>query len=68
MAAEFGLIEKEIAEKTRNAYREYRRLQHGLRLNGAQYARVPLRQVSSHVDAVKELWTALFEATARRGS
>ena len=32
-----------LAERARNAYREFRRLQHALRLNGAQYARVPRR-------------------------
>jgi glutamate-ammonia-ligase adenylyltransferase len=60
MAAEVGLIEKEIAERARNAYREYRHLQHGLRLNGAQYARVPKGQVAAHVEAVLALWRAVF--------
>jgi glutamate-ammonia-ligase adenylyltransferase len=69
MASEFGLIEREIAEKTRNAYRDYRRLQHSLRLNGAQYARVPLPQVAAHVEAVRELWRSVLETTtAGRGS
>jgi len=67
IAADLGLIGKEIAEKARNAYRDYRRLQHALRLNGAQYARVPLRDVASQVEAVKELWTTVFGATARSG-
>src|SRR3979411_1968085 len=67
-AADFGLIERDVAEKAGNAYREYRRLQHALRLNGAQYARVPLQQVSSHVDVVKELWRTVPEATGGRGS
>src|SRR5436190_2088575 len=40
MAAELGLIDKSVAEKARGAYREFRRLQHSLRLNGAKYARV----------------------------
>jgi len=56
MAADLGLIDQELAEKARNAYREFRRLQHALRLNGAQYARVPALQVAAHVDAVRELW------------
>jgi glutamate-ammonia-ligase adenylyltransferase len=60
MAAEVGLIGKEIAENARNSYREYRRLQHGLRLNGAQYARVPKEQVAAHVAAVLALWSAVF--------
>jgi len=60
MAADHGLIAPELAERCRNAYRELRRMQHALRLNGAQYARVPQRQVSEHVSAVRELWDATF--------
>jgi [glutamine synthetase] adenylyltransferase / [glutamine synthetase]-adenylyl-L-tyrosine phosphorylase len=56
MAAELGLLPKELAERSRVAYREYRRVQHALGLNGAQYARVPLAQVAAHVAAVRELW------------
>ena len=60
MAADHSLIAPELAERCRNAYREFRRVQHALRLNGAQYARVPQRQVSEHVSAVRELWDATF--------
>src|SRR5437667_165425 len=56
MAAELGLLPKERAERCRIAYREYRRTQHALRLNGARYARVPHAQVAAHVAAVRELW------------
>src|SRR4051812_837689 len=64
MAAELGLIDGSVAERSRNAYREFRRLQHALRLNGAQYARVPPEQVSAHAEAVRELW----RLTVSRGS
>jgi glutamate-ammonia-ligase adenylyltransferase len=60
MAAELGLIADELAERCRTAYREFRRIQHGLRLNGAQYARVPLAQVAQHADAVRALWAQVF--------
>jgi glutamate-ammonia-ligase adenylyltransferase len=60
MAAGFGLIPPETAEGCRNAYREFRRLQHALRLNGAQYARVPADQVAQHRAAVQALTRALF--------
>jgi len=60
MAAGHGLIAPELAERCRNAYREFRRLQHGLRLNGARYARVPREQVSSETESVKALWRAVF--------
>ena len=64
MAAGHGLIRSELAERCRDAYRAFRRLQHGLRLNGAQYARVPAAQVESHAAAVRELWAAVFTARA----
>jgi [glutamine synthetase] adenylyltransferase / [glutamine synthetase]-adenylyl-L-tyrosine phosphorylase len=60
MAAEHGLIAPEAAERCRNAYREFRRVQHSLRLNGAAFARVPLERVAAHVQAVGSLWSALF--------
>jgi glutamate-ammonia-ligase adenylyltransferase len=60
MAADHGLIPTELAERCRNAYREYRRIQHSLRLNGARYARVPQERVAGEVEAVKALWRALF--------
>jgi glutamate-ammonia-ligase adenylyltransferase len=46
MSAELGLIPMALAEGCRNAYREFRKLQHALRLNGAKYARVPQEQVA----------------------
>ena len=64
MAAGLGLIPAALAERVRNAYREFRRLQHALRLNGAQYARVPPGQVAAHAEAVRELW----RLSASRGS
>jgi glutamate-ammonia-ligase adenylyltransferase len=62
IAASLQLIPAETAEACRNAYREFRRLQHALRLNGAQYARVPQERVAAHVQAVRELWRAVFPA------
>jgi glutamate-ammonia-ligase adenylyltransferase len=64
MAAGHGLIDPALAERCREAYREFRRLQHALRLNGAQYARVPAPQVEIHAAAVRELWAAVFTARA----
>jgi glutamate-ammonia-ligase adenylyltransferase len=63
MAADLGLIEKKLAEQNQTAYREFRRLQHALRLNGAQYARVPPQQVQAHAGAVRALWAATFPGT-----
>jgi len=64
MAAELGLIPAALAEGARNAYREFRRRQHALRLNGAQYARVELAEVALHVEAVKALWSAVVGPTS----
>jgi len=60
MAAQHGLIPNELAERCRDAYREFRRLQHSLRLNGARYARVPREKVAREVQAVQALWSAVF--------
>jgi glutamate-ammonia-ligase adenylyltransferase len=64
MAAGHGLLEGALAEQCRAAYREFRRLQHALRLNGAEFARVPPAQVAAHADAVLALWRALLEPSA----
>jgi len=58
--AGLGLVPVALAEKVRAAYRDYRRLQHRLRLNGAPYARVPLGEVAPHVEATRALWRAVF--------
>jgi glutamate-ammonia-ligase adenylyltransferase len=60
MAASHGLVDGALAERCRDAYREFRRLQHALRLNGARYARVPREQVAMHVEAVTLLWTTVL--------
>jgi glutamate-ammonia-ligase adenylyltransferase len=60
LAASLGLIPADAAEKTGSAYREFRRLQHGLRLNGARYARVPQESVGAWVNATATLWKEVF--------
>jgi glutamate-ammonia-ligase adenylyltransferase len=61
MASEHALIASQLAERCRNAYREFRRIQHSLRLNGASYARVPPERVEPHVEAVRALWSSVPE-------
>jgi glutamate-ammonia-ligase adenylyltransferase len=63
MAAELGLVPPALAERCREAYREFRRLQHALRLNGARYARVPPAAAAAPAAAVRELWAMLIEPT-----
>jgi len=60
IAGELGLIPAELATACRAAYREFRRVQHALRLNGADYARVPPAQLAAQADAVRALWHAAF--------
>ena len=58
--AGLGLVTPALAEGAREAYREFRKLQHGLRLNDAQYARVPPEVVRGHVSTVTSLWDEVF--------
>ncbi len=60
LAAELGLIPADLAESVRSAYREFRRRQHGLRLNGAKYARVPPAEVKDEIAATLALWRKVF--------
>lgn len=59
IAAELGLIPPALAEAARNAYRDYRRLQHTARLNNVP-ARVTPAEIAGHVQAVRALWQTVF--------
>ncbi|HEU6455264.1 MAG TPA: bifunctional [glutamate--ammonia ligase]-adenylyl-L-tyrosine phosphorylase/[glutamate--ammonia-ligase] adenylyltransferase [Roseateles sp.] len=59
IAAELGLIPAGLADEVREAYREYRRRQHALRLNGDR-PRVPPAEVAAHIAAVRSLWKLVF--------
>jgi glutamate-ammonia-ligase adenylyltransferase len=65
IAAELGLIPPDLAETVRNAYRDYRRMQHALRLNNAQTGGVDIADVAERAAAVRELWRMVF-ATGRQ--
>ena len=60
LAARLGLIAEEPALAAHDAYRRFRQLQHGLRLEGAQYARVAPESVAEERRAVEELWNAVI--------
>jgi len=60
IAGELGLIDATLAAAAGNAYRAYRRIQHRLRLNGAEFARVPAAEVREHIDSVLRLWSTVF--------
>jgi len=60
IAAGLGLIPEDLAERVRDAYRKYRTLQHSLRLNDAQYARVERGTLAQEIADVRELWRKVF--------
>jgi [glutamine synthetase] adenylyltransferase / [glutamine synthetase]-adenylyl-L-tyrosine phosphorylase len=60
LAAQLGLIGRDQALATHDAYRRFRQLQHNLRLRGEKYARVPPDTVSDATQAVRELWREVF--------
>ena len=60
LAARLGLIPGDSADAVADAYREYRRRQHRLRLNGARYARVSAAELQTHIDATRALWRRVF--------
>jgi glutamate-ammonia-ligase adenylyltransferase len=64
MAGALGLVPAALAAKVADAYRSYRKLQHKLRLDGAQYARVPPEAVADEADATRALWRAVFGGAA----
>lgn len=62
MAGELGLVPAELASRVADAYREYRRVQHAVRLTGAPSARVdPAAHAARRAD-VAALWMAVFGA------
>ena len=58
MAAERGLIDSELSQKTQNAYREYRRIQHNKALCDEEF--ILNNSVLAHYQAVKTLWQEVF--------
>jgi glutamate-ammonia-ligase adenylyltransferase len=60
MAGALGLVPAGLAHSVADAYRDYRRLQHALRLNGAEFARIERARVAPHAEATAALWRAVF--------
>jgi len=60
LAGELGLVPRPLAQDVADAYRDYRRAQHEIRLTGAAHARVdPARQAAPR-RAVDLLWAHVF--------
>ena len=62
MAGELGLIDAALGLAVGDAYRAMRRLQHQLRLQGQDNARIDPAQVAAHSAQVVTLWRAMFDA------
>jgi len=65
IAGELGLVPAELARAVADAYRDYRRQQHALRLAGARHARVETQRFLAQRDAVSALWRNVFGAAWR---
>lgn len=64
LAADLGLIPAEEADPVRNAYREYRRMQHANRLERGATGRVARAAVRRRIEAVQQLWRTVFGTPA----
>ena len=62
IAGELGLVPVQLAAAAADAYREYRRLQHQIRLTGAPQARVDAASQAERRTAVSALWTHVLGA------
>ncbi len=62
LLAKLNIIELDLAEKVVLAYRDYRRMQHALKLQGAPHMRVEASLVTEHASAVRALWGQVFAA------
>lgn len=60
MLGRLGLVDAALAHQVAQDYRDYRRRQHAIRLQGDQKARVQLDKVSEKVAAVRSLWQQVF--------
>ncbi|MGZ8261629.1 MAG: bifunctional [glutamate--ammonia ligase]-adenylyl-L-tyrosine phosphorylase/[glutamate--ammonia-ligase] adenylyltransferase [Methylotenera sp.] len=60
LLASLNIIQHNLAEKAVIAYREYRHMQHMLKLQGATQLRVEVSSVAAHVEAVTSLWQQVF--------
>jgi glutamate-ammonia-ligase adenylyltransferase len=60
MFADLGLIDAELALAVGDAYRAMRKLQHQMRLQGKDNARVDAALVAKHAAPVRQLWAAVF--------
>ncbi len=68
LAGEAGLIAPELAARAADAYRTLRRVQHEMRMQGVEKARVGPEQLVTERAAVRELWEAVLGSGATEQS
>ncbi len=61
LMAQIGIVHVELADQVANAYREYRHVQHMLKLQGAAKISVPMQEMAAHAQVVTTLWNQVFE-------
>ncbi len=61
LCGKLTLIDATLAVQVADAYRIYRRLQHQIRLQGADKARVEPESIAQQAEAVKQLWAEIFK-------
>jgi glutamate-ammonia-ligase adenylyltransferase len=62
LAARLGLLDTDVAAHAADAYRTLRRVQHKMRLQGQEKARVEPETLAIERDAVCRLWDAIIGA------
>jgi [glutamine synthetase] adenylyltransferase / [glutamine synthetase]-adenylyl-L-tyrosine phosphorylase len=60
LCGQMGLINADLAGEVADAYRTFRKLQHQIRLQGEERARVEGEKVAAQISAVKQLWGEIF--------
>ena len=64
LAARHGLVGEREALAAHDAYRRFRQLQHGLRLQGERYARIATQAVAEQRAAVTRLWEEVMSGAS----
>jgi glutamate-ammonia-ligase adenylyltransferase len=67
IAARVGLLDPDVAARAADAYRTLRRVQHKMRLQGQEKARVAPQTLDAERDAVRRLWDAVLGGEAAHG-
>lgn len=60
LCEKLGLIPKDLGQQVASIYRNFRRQQHHIRLQGADVSRVEIPLVQKEIEAVRQLWDFVF--------